>query len=161
MSFDTQRELYLQKLRYKYFAYCVVRDAIGFYFGIPKFLQDVDFNEVVRQRLTERTEARENVIGRLLSDKEKAKYRKSIEKSVRTRIYDLEEDYRFCEQVLFEDNIWLQHLDLDPNFFKNYLPSLPDTTKDQLAVVPNWTTRDHSLGRPYLVDNKNAASIAF
>jgi hypothetical protein len=124
MSFSAQRELYLQKLRYRYFAYSVIRDAIGFYFGIPKFLQTVDFNEVVRMRLADKVALREGVVGRALSDKEKTRYRKSIEKSVRSRIYELEEDYRFCEEVLFEDNIWLQHLDLDVEFFKHYLPKL-------------------------------------
>jgi hypothetical protein len=52
-------------------------------------------------------------------------------------------------------------LDLDVEFFKTYLPKLSEDVKNQLAVVPSWTTRDHSLGRPYLVDNKNVASIAF
>jgi len=161
MSFSAQRELYLQKLRYQYFAYCVIRDALGFYFGIPQFLQTVDFNKVVSDRLALKIKDREDVVGRPLSDKEKARYRKSIERSVRTRIYELEEDYRYAEAVLFEDNIWLQHLDLDVEFFKHYLPKLAPEHKTQLAVVPNWTTRDHSLGRAYLVDNRNVTSIVF
>jgi hypothetical protein len=161
MLFSEQKELYLQKLRYRYFAYCVVRDAIGFYFGIPKFLQTVDFNTVVSEKVKAKVAEAEAELGRKPSSKELGRYRRSVEKSVKSRIRELEEDFEHCKLVLFEDNLWLNHLDLDVEFFKTYLPKLSEDVKNQLAVVPSWTTRDHSLGRPYLVDNKNVASIAF
>ncbi len=152
MLLSQQRELYLQRLRYRYLAYRTIRDALGFYLGIPKFLADVNVDEVVNQKFTHRLSILEKKKGRKLTDKEATRSKRTIEKTVLNRISLLNQDYLYCEDVLFNDNLWLQLLDVDPEFFRNYLDRLTPSMKDELAVVPNWTTRDHSLGRPYITD---------
>lgn len=155
------REVYLQRLRYKYFAYIVVRDAIGFYFGIPKFKSSTDLETVVHERLEKKIDLWQLKRKTVISDSERSKLEKSVRKKVNDRMQQLDADFIYCKQVLFEDNLWLQHLDLDPGFFKTYLPQLPDKMKDKLAVVPTWTRRDYALKRPYLVDKKDAKAIDF
>lgn len=144
-----------QKQRYKYLAYIVIRDAIGFYFGIPKFLEQKNLESVLRKAVTEKVMALKNEKGRELTQKEVTQCVRSVRRQLISRIRELESDFDCCQQVLFEDNLWLQLLDVNETFFASYLPKLNDKTKDMLAVVPKLKTRDHSLGRPYINDNFN------
>lgn len=132
-----------ESLRYKYLAYYVLRDAIGFFYGIPKFLESLDRDAVIESKLQKKIKDKQ------VSEQQIIKYRSLIEKSVDKRIKYLEEDYVHCQDVLFKDNVWLQLLDIDPEFFKVYLNKLPKEISDELAIVPSWTVRDHSLKRSY------------
>ena len=42
-----------EKQRYKYLAYVVIRDALGFYLGINKFFQDLDIDAVVQDKMSD------------------------------------------------------------------------------------------------------------
>ncbi len=160
MLLSQQRELYLQKLRYRYLAYCTIRDAVGFYFGIPKFLANVNQVAVIEEQFQKRTKFLETKKARELTPEEAKRCRRSVEKTVLDRIALLQDDFLNCKDVLFTDNIWLQLLDLSPEFLQTYLCGLQPSVRDELAVVPNWTTRDHSLGRPYIGD-KMSRDIKF
>jgi hypothetical protein len=129
----------LDQIRYKYLAYIVVRDAIGFYFGIPKFLNSFDPEQVVEDRVNEKKS----------TPSKDARRQKLITRMVQNRMNVLMDDYRHSCEILFEDNLWLQLLDIEPDFFKNYLDKLPEEAKDKLAVVPTWRDRDEELRRPY------------
>lgn len=145
----------LDRLRYKYVAYLVIRDAIGFYFGIPKFMKTLDTEAVINYKVAERTK------GKDLTERQLEKHSRLVTKSVKARVAYLEDDLEHCREVLFTDNIWMQLLDLDVEFFKSYLDKLPPTITDELAIVPNWTTRDDSLSRPYSTSNKGLKNISF
>lgn len=149
------RDKHVDKLRYRYLAYFVVRDAIGFYFGIPKFMDSIDRDKVIAERLEQK------IAGRDVPEEKVCRYRELIEKSVDNRISHLAEDFQHCEDVLFNDNIWLQLLDIDCEFFKSYLHKLSTSTTDELAIVPNWTTRDDSLSRPYLISERDVRNLKF
>lgn len=146
--------------RYRYLAYLVVRDAIGFYFGIPKFLGSFDREAAVGQFFERNLRALERRKSRPLARQEIERCRRAAERAVTERIALLEEDLKHCREVLFSDNIWLDHLNLDCQFLKLYLGRLPEEVQEELAVVPNWSTRDHSLGRSYIND-RFAAELRF
>lgn len=133
----------VQQLGYKYLAFIVIRDAIGFYYGIPIFLESINQEELVNDRLQERTK-RNN-----LTYKQILRQRQSINQSITRRIANLKEDYKHTEELLFTENVWLDWLGIDPEFFKCYLPNLPEKTVAELAVVPSWDFRDEELRRPY------------
>lgn len=156
-----QKVLYVQNLRYKRLAYCVIRDAIAFYFGIPKLFKDNDYTGAVDDLIVAKISSLEKAKNRPLTEKEVAKCKRLTEKIMAVRLKELTTDYDQCKEVLFEDNLWLQLLDLKADFFKNFLDTLPQETKDELAVIPKWTTRDHSLGRPYINDNFELTSSIF
>jgi hypothetical protein len=138
---------------YKHFAYLVVRDSIAFYFGIPKFLEEENLKEVLKQITEDKIRQAEFKKGADLNQKEYNKCINSARRSLSLRVKELEKDLERCEDVLFRDNHWLQLLDLDESFFKGYFAKLDQATKDSLAVVPKFKTRDHSLGRSYINDN--------
>jgi hypothetical protein len=145
----------LEQLRqkYRYFAFIVVRDAIGFYLGIPKFLEEENLRLVKDKALAEKLNKAKRSKNRELSPCEIEKCIKVVNKSVEFRIKELKEDFEYCESILFEDNLWLAHLNLNPEFLKTYLDRLDLDTKSELAVVPKWGINDHSLGRSYINDN--------
>lgn len=103
----------------------------------------------------------EVVKDRKLTDKEIKRCSNIVNRSIQNRLKELTMDYEYCEDVLFNDNIWLQLLDVNGEFLKSYLNKLPQETKDQLAVVPKWNTRDHSLGRAYINDDFNYSVADF
>lgn len=140
----------LSILKYKYFAYMNVRDAIGFYLGIPIFLKTINQEELIEERLKQKLAKNPNY-----SEADILKYKKLITKSLQNRIKNLEDDYEYCKTVLFTDSLWLQWLDLDSNFFKTYLDRLPEHIVAKLAVIPSWTIRDDDLSRPYLNSDRN------
>jgi len=148
-----QKVVYIQHLRYRYLAYCVIRDAIGFYFGIPKLFEQSNFSVALKEFTDQKINELQKSKNRPLEQKEIDKCTKVTEKLMASRLKELTTDYENCQDVLFTDNLWLQLLDLDSEFFKNYLPKLSSELIDELAVVPKWHTRDHSLGRPYINDN--------
>ncbi len=137
----------IKKLRqgYQRLAYNVIRDAIGFFFGIPKFLAE---NK-------DRSIAYNYFLGLKLDDGEipSTKLKKDIEEKIDCRIQDLEEDLEDCKTLLFDDNIWYQVLNLTPETFVRYLNSLSEEEMSELAIVPKWTTQDCSLGRPHITDS--------
>jgi hypothetical protein len=147
--------LELQQKRYKYLAYIVVRDAIGFYFGIPEFLLEDNLEDVFVRAVEEKIKELKKEKGRNLTSREFNRCLISVKRALNARIKELEEDFNNCQDVLFEDNLWLQLLDLDAMFFREYLPKLSTHIKKELAVIPKWGTRDHSLGRTYINDNFN------
>lgn len=126
-----------EKQRYKYLAYVVIRDALGFYLGINKFFQDLDVDAVVQDKISNG-----------LSDADARQH-------IKHRLKGLQQDLEHAQQTLFTPNIWLMWLNLHPSYVKEYVEKLTDDEKEVLAVVPTWKTRDHSLRRPYLVDDKN------
>lgn len=146
----------LDILRYRYLAFLTIRDSIGFYLGIPKFIESVDIPEIIEEKLQEKLSTKLNPTDRQIS-----KYRNSIAKSIEARLAYLLDDYKSCEDVLFNDNIWLQLLDLDPTFMKSYINKLSSDMKEELAVVPSWTIRDDSLRRPYLNNDRPIKEIKF
>lgn len=124
-----------QKSHYQRLAFMVLRDAIGFYFGIPEFFDlNSDVNSAINTLIT--------------SGKTKEEAIKIIDK----RIKDLKEDYKHCEEILSTNNIWYELLELDAEIFFNYINTLSSSEKQELAVIPKWTTQDYSLGRPYIND---------
>lgn len=133
----------IQHLGYKYLAYVVIRDSIGFYFGIPIFLESFNQEELVNQKLQDRIK-RKN-----LTQKQILRHRQTINQSVARRINCLKEDLAHTEELLFTRNVWLEWLDIDPEFFQTYLPNLPDKVIAELAIIPNWDFRDEELRRPY------------
>lgn len=143
----------MEQLRYKRLAFVTIRDAIAFYFGIPEFLKDENLTEVFAKALQEKINTLQEDKQRELTQKEINRCFHTVRKSLSLRIKELEEDLVHCENVLFHDNIWLQLLDVDENFFKTYLTRLNSEAKRSLAVVPKWGCRDHSLGRAYINDN--------
>lgn len=147
--------LNLQKQRYRYLAYIVVRDAIGFYFGIPQFLAEDNLDSVFVNALQEKLKEVRKEKGRSPTPKEVNRIIRLVKRSLNARVKELEEDFATCKDVLFNRNIWLELLDLNEDFFKVYLPNLDDKLKKDLSVVPKWGTRDHSLGRTYINDNFN------
>ena len=147
------KTLNMEQQRYKRLAYVTVRDAIAFYFGIPEFLKDENLTDVFARALQEKINTLQEDRQRELTQKELIKCFQSVRKSLRIRVKELEEDLVHCENVLFHDNIWLQLLDVEEDFFKVYLSRLDSDTKRALAVIPKWGTRDHSLGRVYINDN--------
>jgi hypothetical protein len=156
-----EQSVYIQHLRYKYLAYCVIRDAIGFYFGIPKLFNQCPFEDAVSELSNQKITGLEQAKGRKLTDSEVDKCVRLTEKMMAGRLEELTEDYLYSKDVLFNDNLWLQLLDLNGSFFRDYLDSLSIDLKDELAVIPKWNTRDHSLGRPYINDDFNLASKYF
>lgn len=146
----------LDILRYRYLAYFVIRDAIGFYFGIPKFMSDLDIDKVAEARLKVKLSVKPTD-----SEKQIDKHKRLILKSINSRVEYLKEDYEFCKDVLFEDNVWLELLDIDPQFFKSYLAKMPESVVNELAIIPSWHTRDEDLGRPYLSSQHNVGQIKF
>jgi hypothetical protein len=142
-----------QNNRYKLLAFLIIRDAIGFFFGIPKFFESLNIDEVIKNKLNDKIKDRE------ITDKQKDKYRRLITKSVNARIAYLQEDYEFCKDVLFTKNIWLELLNIDPIFFETYLNKMSEKSIDELAIVPNWTMRDESLRRPYLNAELNPKTL--
>lgn len=150
-----QKAVYIQKQRYKFFAYKVIRDAIGFYFGIPKFFKENDIRDEYKSQVACKLESIERNKGRKPTDREVAKCQRIVLRALNERIAELKTDFAYSKDVLFnnDDNIWLQHLELNGEFFKSYLDGLPEDTKDELAVIPKWSTRDHSLGRSYINDD--------
>lgn len=150
----------VQNLRYKYLAFSVIRDAIGFYLGIPKFLAKPT-DEVYQSRLKSKIELREKKLQRPLTNKELARCELIVSNGIESRISQLKIDLLDCEDVLFHDNHWLQLLNLDAGFIRSYLNKLSQATKDELAIVPNWTTKDHSLGRPYITDERDVTQLKF
>lgn len=145
----------IDKLRYRYLAYFVIRDAIGFYFGIPKFMEGLDVDKIVKSKLDDKIKDKE------VTDQQIEKYRRLITKSINARITHLQEDHKFCQEVLFTDNIWLQLLDIDAQFLHTLLTKLTTEAADELAIVPNWTTRDDSLRRPYLNTERDVRNLKF
>lgn len=135
-------------LRYKCFAYFVIRDALGFYFGIPKFLSTCDLNQVIEEKLDKK------IKNQTLSVEQINKHRRLITKSVQKRVDSLREDYQNCQDTLFTDNLWLQWLGIDPEFFKRYVKTVSVTAIEELAIVPTWNRRDDLLRRPYLSSDK-------
>lgn len=146
----------LDTLRYRYLAYFVIRDAIGFYFGIPKFMDSLNTDKLINDRL--KLKLKDNPDA---DEKQIERYKRLIDKSVKSRVAYLSDDYEHCKDVLFNDNVWLQLLDIDTEFFQTYLNKLPQETKDELAIVPSWTIRDDSLRRPYLNSEKAVREIKF
>lgn len=145
----------LQKRRYQYLAYIVLRDAIGFYFGIPQFLSEDNLDDVFVKALQEKLKEIKAEKGRNPTPKEINRSIRLVKRSLNARIKELEDDFANCEDVLFNKNIWLELLDLNEDFFRTYLPKLDDKIKADLAVIPKHGTRDHSLGRTYINDNFN------
>lgn len=142
-----------EQLRYKYLAYIVIRDALGFYFGIPQFLNNEHLTKVFDKAVAEKIRETKKEKSRDLTDKEIANCSRLIRRSLAARVKELKEDWIHSKEVLFEDNLWLEWLGLDKDFFIYYIGSLNTEAKDALAVVPKWKTRDHSLGRMYINDN--------
>lgn len=122
-------------LNYQRLAYTVLRDATGFYFGIPMFFEQNSDKTVAIKSITD--------TGKTPDEAEKIIYKRTKE---------LEEDFKHCYELINSDNIWYQLLGLTPESFYNYLQNLPAEERRQLAVVPKWTTQDYSLGRPYIND---------
>jgi len=141
-----------QRQHYRYLAYCVIRDAIGFYFGIPKFLESYNFDEVFDLLYKNKVKLLQKKKNRLLTEDEELKCRVSVDKQILKRRTELIEDLIYCEAILFTDNHWLELLDVNSEFLEKYLSSLSEESKEQLAVIPRWTTRDHALSRPYIND---------
>ncbi len=133
----------VQQLGYKYLAYIVLRDALAFYFGIPIFLESINQEELVNEQIQRRIKQKN------LTDKQILRQRKLINQSITRRINLLKEDHKHAEELLFTSNFWLDWLDIDPEFFKSYLPNLSDKTIAELAIIPNWDFRDEELRRPY------------
>lgn len=124
-----------QCFNYKRLAYTVLRDAIGFYFGIPEFFeQNSDKTKAVQ----------------LITDT--GKTHEEAEKIIQKRTKELQDDFNHCCVLLKHDNIWYQMLGVNPEFFYNYLQTLTKEERLGLAVVPKWMTQDYSLGRPYIND---------
>lgn len=133
-----------QRQRYQRLAYSVVRDAIGFKFGIPIFLKDnLDRTPakeyLISLKIREGTEITDKVIS-------------LIEEKIEARLNDLEEDLSHCEELLGTDNVWLQLLDLTPESLQLYLANLTEEEKIELALIPKWTTLDCALGRTFIND---------
>lgn len=145
------RVLDTQALRYKRLAYLVVRDAIGFYLGIPKFFESVDVDSAVQWQIKIRSEKFATQAGRRPTELELLKIQKSANKFVSDRIQFLNEDFVHAKSTL-QSSIWVDYLGLPAGYLINYVDGLPENVKSDLAVVPNWTTRDHSLSRPYIND---------
>lgn len=154
-----QRAIYIEKLKYKRLAYCVVRDAIGFYFGIQKFFELNNPKDAYTKIVQSRLEIIEREKGRKPTEREILKCKKFVRRLINARIKELKIDYVYTKQVLFTDNLWTEHLDINADYFRSYLENLPQNEKDALAVVPKWTTYDHSLGRPYINDNFDMTSM--
>lgn len=124
-----------QCFNYQKLAYIVIRDAVGFYFGIPEFFaQNSD---------------KEQAIDSIVST---GKTQEEAEKIVNKRTKELQEDFNYCYELLKSDNIWYQLVGLNPEAFYTYLQSLSVEERQKLAVIPKWTTQDYSLGRPYIND---------
>jgi hypothetical protein len=124
-----------QCLNYQRLAYTVLRDAAGFYLGIPEFfIQNADKDVAIK------------------SITDTGKTEEEAQKIIAKRIKELEDDFKDCFTLLTSDNIWYQLLGLNPENFYNYLQNLSAEDKADLAVVPKWTTQDYSLGRPYISD---------
>jgi hypothetical protein len=156
-----QKYLYVQNLRYKRFAYCIIRDAIAFYFGIPKLFAENDYIKALDSLIAEKLSNLEKAKKRPLTEREINKCKRLTERLMASRLEELTTDFNHCKDVLFKDNVWLQLLDVNAEVFKTFLDTLPEHTKDELAVVPKWSTRDHSLGRPYINDNFKLTKIVF
>lgn len=123
------------RFNYQRLAYTVLRDAVGFYFGIPEFFE----------QNSDRQESIQAII-------DTGKTEEEAEKILVKRTKELQDDFSHCCILLKTDNIWYQLLDLNPEFFYNYLQGLSKEEKASLAVVPKWITQDYSLGRPYISD---------
>lgn len=143
------------KKRYQYLAYETVRDAIAFWIGIPKFLEESNLQLIHDKALAKKLNLTKRVRGRELTPEEINKCVRSVKRAIDCRVKELREDFKYCEDVLFTDNLWLQWLNLNPEFFKVYLNKLNQTTLNELAVIPKWGINDHSLGRSYINDNFN------
>lgn len=124
-----------QCFNYQRLAFVVLRDAVGFYFGIPEFFtQNADKAEAIKF-----------ITGT-------GKTEEAAEKIIAKRTKELEEDFEHCCELIKSDNIWYQLLGLSPEVFYNYLQNLSPEERRELAVIPKWTTQDYSLGRPYIND---------
>lgn len=144
-----------EQLKYKHLAFLVLRDALAFYLGIPKFLEEENLIKILSKAIQEREKELRLEKERELTPKEKARCLRVTRLSLNLRIKELKIDLAYAKEILFEDNVWLQHLNLNEDFFFTYLSRLDEKTKNELAVVPKWKTKDHSLGRPYINDNFN------
>lgn len=144
------------ELKYRLLAYIVVRDALAFYVGIPEFLQSFDRLAIIEDRVRAKQQANPGI-----TEAKLARYRKFTTKAVDRRIADLEADFTYCQTVLFEDNHWLQLLNLDPSVVKRLLSQTSADILKGLAVVPNWRDSDEELRRPYQRMEYNAANPKF
>lgn len=124
-----------QHFNYQRLAYTVLRDAVGFYFGIPEFFE----------QNSDRAKAIKTII-------DTGKTPEEAEKIIAKRTKELQDDFSHCCVLLKSDNIWYQLLGVNPDFFYQYLQGLSAEERQNLAVVPKWTTQDYSLGRSYISD---------
>lgn len=124
-----------QCFNYQRLAYVVLRDAIGFYFGIPAFFE----------QNKDKTTAINSIM-------DTGKTQEEAEKIILKRTKELQDDFNHCCVLLKSDNVWYQLLGVNPEFFYNYLQGLSEDERRDLAVIPKWTTQDYSLGRPYIND---------
>lgn len=142
-----------EEKHYKFLAYIVLRDSVAFYLGIPKFLEEDNLKNILRETTLDKIKRIRVKENRDLTTQEYNKCLNLAKRSLALRIKELQDDFKYCEDVLFEDNDWLQLLNLDSCFFKRYFEKLDEESKARLAVVPKFKTRDHSLGRSYINDN--------
>ena len=142
------------KLHYKRLAYSVIRDAIGFYFGIPQFLKEAEetWQQAFETKLRSKLDYHQKRTGREVTEAELEAYRAWVRRSMHNRILELTEDYEHCKDVLFNNNTWLELLEIDPRQLELRINLIDQETQDELAVVPTWTTSDYSLGRSYISD---------
>lgn len=124
--------------RYQRLAYCVVRDAIGFYLGIPHFFEDNTNHEEILTYLSS-----------LYPDKDE----EYLEAKIKSRILELQEDYEYSRLLLSENNLWFEILDITPDIIQEYLNKLTTVERRKLAIIPRWATQDYSLGRPHINNN--------
>lgn len=147
---EINENLTSQKQRYKYLAYCVVRDAIGFYLGIPQFLhENKDTTKACNYVFKCKIKTRKTP----LTEKDVEALKQWSENTVSARIKELEEDFEHCIELLTTNNIWLQLLDTTPEVLIKQINSLTELERETLAIVPKWTTQDHALGRPFINDD--------
>jgi len=144
-----------QKLNYKRLAYCVLRDALGFYLGIPLFLVTCEDTraDAVKFFVEQKCSLYTTRSGKTPTEAQIKQYTQNVEKRMERRLQELLDDFSYAESVLFEDNIWLNLVDYDPSFYRNFLERLTDVEVLEMAIVPSWVTSDYDLGRKFIKDS--------
>lgn len=133
---------------YKKWAFAIVADGIGFYLGIEEFKKRIveEYVSVVA-----------SIAKRYKCDEDRAW--KLATKKVNEFLKELEEEYNYSSEILFEDNNWwVDTLSIDSSIIKT---SLSSPAISGFKITIEWNKSLDKVYRPYSKLLDNLSTIQF